>query len=600
MRTNRIPLTDTCLKDRAISLGTGQPHATKEIEKALAWQFEQARRRTNGRSFRLLIPITRSQRPTELKDLLGTLATDSWPTLRCLFIDPHQRLDSLAAQIDPRIRPGPRTASFVNLLDQLHLAPAVQRTETFSEEAFDHDMGCWWGILPPRIRPQPGLFHALAMEPVTGDLLIAHGSRTDPEGRRVLSLERLPENDRYGCLGVNTFGFVPLFKNPVRQSFTTALARLFSEDLSPKELSWYLGLKAKAKAKAEGSDRWVAPYYGWIGYRGNLPASDSSRTLLEARQERAEALGASVASWEKGKGLETAPFRIPLSAMPEQAVSVIIPFRDQADLTLQTLRSLQAQKGVSEWEIVLVDNGSNPSERDEIHRGAEGLFGSDPVTLLSDPGTFNFARLNNLGVRSSHCPQILFLNNDIELTDPDSVAQMLGLASWPQVGLVGPHLHYPDGKLQSAGIKFGFAGPQVLRDPPDRVHAFREVDGMPFACVVCPRSVFEEVGGLDETVCPNGFGDAVFSHRVTRAGYSILATPLVRAIHHESKSRGRRPEDVERVQMHREGIPLPLNYDLLIRNYRAETEHLTRREKVSLSKRIYRATRAFLKVWRNP
>ncbi len=595
MRTNRIPLTDTCLKDRAISLGTGQSHATKEIEKALAWQFEQARRRTNGRSFCLLIPITRSQRPTELKDLLGTLATDSWPTLRCLFIDPHQRLDSLAAQIDPRIRPGQRIASFVNLLDQLHLAPAVQRTETFSEEALDHDRDCWWGILPPRIRPQPGLFHALAMEPVSGDLLIAHGSRGDPEGMRVLSLERLPENDRYGSLGINTFGFVPLFRTPSKQLFKKALDQLFSEDLSPEQLPWYLGLKAN------GNGRWIAPFHGWTNYSGAAPIQDSGTTvLLEALQERAEALGASVASWEEGGGPEAGRIQIPRSATPEQALSVIIPFRDQVDLTLQTLRSLQAQKGVSEWEIVLVDNGSNPSERDEIHRGAEGLFGSDPVTLLSDPGAFNFARLNNLGVRSSHCPQILFLNNDIELTDPDSVAQMLGLASWPRVGLVGPHLHYPDGKLQSAGMKFGFAGPQVLRDPPDRVHAFREVDGMPFACAVCPRGVFEEVGGLDETVCPNGFGDAVFSHRVTRAGYSILATPLVRAIHHESKSRGRRPEDVERVQMHREGIPLPLNYDLLIRNYRAETEHLTRREKVSLSKRIYRATRAFLKVWQDP
>ena len=52
------------------------------------------------------------------------------------------------------------------------------------------------------------------------------------------------------------------------------------------------------------------------------------------------------------------------------------------------------------------------------------------------------------------------------------------------------------------------------------------------------RSVFEEVGGLNEENLPIAFNDVDFCLRVREAGYRNLWTPYARLVHHESKSRG--------------------------------------------------------------
>ena len=57
------------------------------------------------------------------------------------------------------------------------------------------------------------------------------------------------------------------------------------------------------------------------------------------------------------------------------------------------------------------------------------------------------------------------------------------------------------------------------------------------ACLVIRKSIFNEVGGLDEKLA-FAFNDVDFCLRVHGAGYRNVWTPTAEMIHHESASRG--------------------------------------------------------------
>jgi GT2 family glycosyltransferase len=64
---------------------------------------------------------------------------------------------------------------------------------------------------------------------------------------------------------------------------------------------------------------------------------------------------------------------------------------------------------------------------------------------------------------------------------------------------------------------------------------------------VLRRTVFEEVGGLDEGIAV-AFNDVDLCLRIRPAGYRIIWTPFAELIHHESASRGQEdnPEKIAR------------------------------------------------------
>src|SRR5690625_3249491 len=64
------------------------------------------------------------------------------------------------------------------------------------------------------------------------------------------------------------------------------------------------------------------------------------------------------------------------------------------------------------------------------------------------------------------------------------------------------------------------------------------------ACLLVRKSVFDEVGGLDEEHLAIAFNDVDFCLKVREAGYRNIWTPYAELYHHESASRG--PEDTEK------------------------------------------------------
>ena len=66
---------------------------------------------------------------------------------------------------------------------------------------------------------------------------------------------------------------------------------------------------------------------------------------------------------------------------------------------------------------------------------------------------FNFSKMCNIGAENSQGKYILFLNDDIEVTDSKWLTEMVGYCQLPETGAVGAKLLYPDTKnIQHCGV----------------------------------------------------------------------------------------------------------------------------------------------------
>ena len=225
-------------------------------------------------------------------------------------------------------------------------------------------------------------------------------------------------------------------------------------------------------------------------------------------------------------------------------VSVIIPFRDQAALTVACLASLEVAPGHPIAETVLIDNGSTEPET----RALRSRLGTRSRTRVLDyPGPFNWAAINNMAAATCSTDLVLFMNNDIEAASDRWLASLVELAQRSEVGAVAPRLLYPDGKVQHAGVVLGLGGIAMhlfAGLPPEQRSYFgwdrvvRGYSALTGACLLIRREVFEQMGGFNEAL-PVAFNDIDFCIRLGQAGYRLLYTPHAQLTHYESVSRGR-------------------------------------------------------------
>jgi GT2 family glycosyltransferase len=223
-------------------------------------------------------------------------------------------------------------------------------------------------------------------------------------------------------------------------------------------------------------------------------------------------------------------------------VSIVIPTRNGADLLRTCLDSLRETR-YQAFEVVVVDNGSDDPVALELMAERESV---GEIRVLRDPSPFNYSALNNRAVTQACRGEfVVLMNNDIEITHPEWLAEMVGMALEPGVGCVGARLWYPDGRLQHGGVIMvcGVAG-HAHKYLPRGHHGYmgRAVLAQDFlavtaACLLVRREVFNEVGGLDESL-KVAFNDVDFCLRVHAAGYRNVWTPFAQMIHHESVTRG--------------------------------------------------------------
>jgi GT2 family glycosyltransferase len=237
-------------------------------------------------------------------------------------------------------------------------------------------------------------------------------------------------------------------------------------------------------------------------------------------------------------------------------VSVVVPTRNHGEDVDRCLGSIFEKTTYDDFEILLVDNGSD--EPASLRTFEQWTKRDRRVKLLRYDAPFNFSLINNFAVAKSDGYYVLLLNNDTEVITPDWMEGMVEQAQRPSIGAVGPLLLYPDGTIQHAGVIIGLGGvaghshKYFAGDAPGYFFTLRAINNfsaVTAACLMLRRSVYDEVGGMDEAFAV-AFNDVDFCLKIQRAGYRNVYLPHVKLYHFESKSRGvdKTPEQVRRFQ----------------------------------------------------
>ena len=246
--------------------------------------------------------------------------------------------------------------------------------------------------------------------------------------------------------------------------------------------------------------------------------------------------------WADDAAAPRLKYRVP---EPPPLVSLLIPTRDRADILETCVRSILTRTTYQPYEILIIDNDSREAATQRLF---EKLRREPSIRILSHPGPFNFSALNNSAAREANGSIIGLLNNDLEVQDGGWLSEMVALVCRPEVGCVGCKLLYPDGRIQHAGVQLGpggLAGHGYRFAAGDaagylnRLRMVQNVSAVTAACLLIRKSVFDQVGGLDESELKIALNDVDLCLKVRAAGYRNLWTPFAELLHHESISRGR-------------------------------------------------------------
>jgi O-antigen biosynthesis protein len=229
---------------------------------------------------------------------------------------------------------------------------------------------------------------------------------------------------------------------------------------------------------------------------------------------------------------------------PEPMVSLIIPTRDKVEILRTAVDSILEKTTYLNYEIIIVDNDSEEVETLEYF---DYLIQRKNIHIHTYRGPFNYSALNNFAVAKCSGSIIGLINNDIEIISPDWLSEMVSWVTQPTVGCVGAKLYYGDGTIQHGGILLGvggIAGHAHKHFPGQhpgyfyRLKIHQNMSAVTGACLLIRKSIYEEVGGLDETHLAVAFNDVDLCLKTRLAGYENVWTPYSELYHHESVSRG--------------------------------------------------------------
>jgi len=246
-------------------------------------------------------------------------------------------------------------------------------------------------------------------------------------------------------------------------------------------------------------------------------------------------------------GVDGSPVPRPALQLPlsdEPRVTIVIPVHGQYAVTRRCLAAIAYAPTQVAYEVVVVDDGSHDQSAALIEAEAPG------VRVICHEYAQGFNQACCSGAAAARAPFLVLLNNDTEpcahwleeLLDP--------FERWPDTGLVGAQLIFPDGRLQVAGgIVWGNGEPWNYGwggNPYDPRHTYsRQVDHVCGAALAIPSDLWRKVGGFSPEFSPAYYEDTDLAFKVRQAGCSVRYAPLARVIHHEGVSNGTDTESTQ-------------------------------------------------------
>lgn len=289
--------------------------------------------------------------------------------------------------------------------------------------------------------------------------------------------------------------------------------------------------------------------YYWRSHAGSVAADINAKSYAIDAARGAVAAHLRQEGYENFEILSTKAFetifQIKYEIQGNPLVSIIIPNKDHREDLERCITSILEKSSYERYEILVVENNS---ATEEIFAYYKKIQENPNVRVLKYDGEFNYSRINNLAVSKARGEYILLLNNDTSVITLDWIEELLMYAQRKDVGAVGAKLYYADRTIQHAGVVLGLGQHRTAGHSHYRVSSnnlgymgrlcyAQNVMAVTGACLMMKKSLFTELGGLDENFAVS-LNDVDLCVRAWKAGYVNVFTPFAELYHYESVSRG--------------------------------------------------------------
>jgi len=211
-------------------------------------------------------------------------------------------------------------------------------------------------------------------------------------------------------------------------------------------------------------------------------------------------------------------------------VSIVVLTWNALKFTRECVESIEAHTTYS-YEIVFVDNASTDGSIEYLQDLVEQ---NDHYKLISNSENKGFAAGNNQGIKAATGKYVLLLNNDVLVSDRWLSKLVQALEIDENIGMVGPITNHISGRQMLTEVPYsdepGFQqfAQQVLIQNTGKMTPRRRIAGF---AVLMQKSLYEEVGGLDEGFGSGNFEDDDLCLKVRAKGKAIIVHEAV-FIHH--------------------------------------------------------------------
>lgn len=218
-------------------------------------------------------------------------------------------------------------------------------------------------------------------------------------------------------------------------------------------------------------------------------------------------------------------------------ISIIVLVYNHWDITTRCLASVLSSPTEKDYEVILVDNGSEEPMPDFYPAMIPEIRIIRSESNRGYGGGYNFAAQFATG------DLMVLLSTDIIVT-PGWLDELVRVKSDnPGTLIVGPKYLMLDGRLLEAGsLIFNDGTPWALgRGDDARVPFFnfvRDAHYVSTACVLVDRDFFISTGGFDPIYGMGYFEDTDLCTRARHAGGRVMYTPFANILHQESSSFG--------------------------------------------------------------
>ena len=238
-------------------------------------------------------------------------------------------------------------------------------------------------------------------------------------------------------------------------------------------------------------------------------------------------------------------FEIKYEICSEDKISILIPNKDHIDDLRRCIDSIRERTTYDNYEIIVIENNSEQQETFAYYKTIEE---QENITVVTYKGEFNYSRINNFGAKYATGKYLLLLNNDTQVITMNWLEAMLMYAQRSDVGAVGAKLYYGDRTIQHAGVVIGLGAHRTAGHTHYKINYdnlgymgklcyAQNVSAVTGACLMVKKSLFDELGGLDEDFRV-ALNDVDFCLRLREKGYLNVFTPFAELYHFESASRG--------------------------------------------------------------